>query len=112
MAEANQSSKLVVDVFPTFAQELQQLLLDANEPDLAAQIHDLGIVDRCSCSDDFCASFYTQPKPKGSYGPGHNSLSLDPSEGMIIVDTMNGKVAQVEVLYRDELRKALRVHFP
>ena len=47
---------------PDLSRELAELLLAAREPSLAAQIADLEIVAKCSCSDDFCASFYTAPK--------------------------------------------------
>ena len=75
--------------------------------ELAAQVKRLVIVDRCRCGDDFCASFYTQPKPEGAYGLGHRSMELEPAEGMLILDLVNGTIVQVEVLYRNEIRDKL-----
>jgi hypothetical protein len=63
-------------------------------------------------ADSFCATFYTQPKPKGAYGPGHDSMDLDAEEGMIIVDIVDGNIACVEVLHRDEIRDRLLDIFP
>jgi len=82
------------------------------EAELAAQVPKLTIADRCRCGDDFCSSFYTQPKPKGPYGPGHRCLDLDAPEGMLLIDVVEGKIAHVEVLNRDDVRRKLRVAVP
>jgi hypothetical protein len=55
----------LVDILPQFANELEQLLKTRHEFALAAQVKDPKIVSRCDCGDDFCGSFYTQPKPAG-----------------------------------------------
>lgn len=102
----------LVDALPLLAKEIQGLLTKANEHELATQVNELRIVERCSCEDDFCASFYTQPKPKGSYGPGHRNIALEAENGMLILDVVPGRIMQIEVLYRDEIRSALRALFP
>jgi hypothetical protein len=79
---------LLSEVLPTFAEELRQLLTATGEPELAAQVSGLRIVDRCRCGDDFCATFYVRPKPNGSYGPNHRNVSLIPNEGMLILDVV------------------------
>jgi hypothetical protein len=107
MSNAHRKSTLVSEAFPLLMQELQELLKLAGEPDLASQVPELRIVDRCRCGDDFCASFYTQPKPKGAYGPGHRNVALDPTEGMLILDVVDGVIAQVEVLNRNDIRQRL-----
>jgi hypothetical protein len=48
---------LLIESLPELSRELTELLITAREPDLALQINDLEIVARCSCSDEFCASF-------------------------------------------------------
>lgn len=68
----------LLDVLPQFVTELEQLLKH-NEPVLAAQVRGLSIIDRCRCGDDFCATFYTEPPPKGRYGPNHRTLPLEPN---------------------------------
>jgi hypothetical protein len=103
---------LLSQILPALAQELEGLLLSANEPALAAQIRALIIVDRCRCGDDFCATLYTEPRPQGPYGPNHRNIDLSPNEGMIILDVIGLKIACVEILYRNEIRKALHALFP
>jgi hypothetical protein len=56
-------SKLVTDIFPSLSQEMQRLLIEQGETDLAAQVPQLCVVERRRCGDDFCATFYVQPKP-------------------------------------------------
>jgi hypothetical protein len=98
---------LLKDALPELADELAQLLSEAGEHHLAKQVPGLTIVDRCRCGDDFCATFYTQPKPEGSYGAGHENVVLEPERGMIILDVVDDTIACVEVLYRDEVGRDL-----
>jgi hypothetical protein len=106
------SYPLLADVLQEFARELEALLTAQSESELASQICGLKIVDRCRCGDDFCATFYTQPKPKGSYGPNHKCVEVTPQEGMIILDVVDGKIMKIEVLFRDEIRHQLDVIQP
>lgn len=99
--------KSLAIALPSLAQELRMLLIEAEELELAAQVSGLEIVDRCRCGDDFCATFYTQPKPLGSYGSGHRNVALTPEKGWLILDVVDGQIMCVEVLYRDEIREAL-----
>jgi hypothetical protein len=99
---------LLIDVLPGLTQELQQLLTGQDEPALAAQVPGLRIVDRCRCEDDFCATFYVRSKPKGAYGPDHRNVALTPNEGMLILDVVGEKIAAVEVLYREDVRKVIQ----
>lgn len=98
---------LLTKSLPDLSRELSELLIRAGEPTLAAQIDSLEIVDRCDCSDDFCASFYTAPKPDGSYGPHHRNLELEPEDGSIILDLVVDRIVHVEILYRDDVRSRL-----
>jgi hypothetical protein len=97
---------------PNLSQELTALLMSAEEPTLAAQIVSLEIVQRCPCTDDFCASFYTAPRPSGAYGPGHRNVSLEPEKGMIVLDVVDERIMKVEILYRDDVRSQLASLFP
>lgn len=98
---------LLTDVLPAFASELQQLLTEAEEPRLAAQVLSLRIFERCFCGDDFCATFYTQPKPAGAYGPSHRNVVLAPDDGTVILDVVRDHICCVEVLDRPEIREKL-----
>ena len=102
----------LIEILPSLALELEQLFKKQGEPELAAQVPQLAIVDRCRCGDDFCSSFYTQPKPEGGYGPGHRCLDLDAAEGMLLVDVVEGKIAHVEVLNRVDVRHKLLAALP
>ena len=103
---------LLTEILSLLARELELLLKKQGEFELASQVRQLRIVDRCRCGDDFCSSFYTQPKPEGSYGPGHRSMDLDAAEGMVILDVVAGTIAHVEVLYREDVRQKLIAALP
>jgi len=103
---------LLADTLSEFALELERLLAKAGAPELAAQVSGLVIVDRCRCENSFCSSFYTQPKPEGRYGPGHDCLDLDTDEGMVVLDVVAGTIVHVEVLNRDDIRTKLMSKFP
>jgi hypothetical protein len=92
---------------PELAGELEALLLKNGEAELARQVAGLFIIDRCRCGDDFCATIYTAPKPKGAWGLGHETIALDPEEGYMNVDLLNGNIVEVEVLFRDQIRDQL-----
>jgi hypothetical protein len=81
--------------------------LKKGEPELAAQVPSLPISDRCRCGDESCATFYTQPKPEGAYGPGHRNVVLAPDDGTIILDVVEERIACVEVLDRNDVREKL-----
>jgi hypothetical protein len=98
---------LVSDDFPELSEELQTLLRKLGEVNLAEQVPGLKLADRCRCGDDFCATIYTQPKPKKAYEPSHRNVSLQPAKGMIILDIVEERIACVEILYRDEVRNKL-----
>lgn len=112
MNQQTEKRLLLTDALPTFSAELRQLLTEQGEPELAAQVPSLAILDRCRCGDDFCATFYTRPKPKGGYGPGHRNVRLMPQEGMLILDVVGGEIACAEVLDRDDVREKLDAVLP
>jgi hypothetical protein len=98
----------LADALPTFATELRQLLEEQGEPELAAQVPGLMIRDRCRCQDDIgCATFYTRPKPKSGFGPGHRNVRLMPQDGMLILDVVAGEIACIELLDRNDVREKL-----
>jgi len=70
------------------------------------------MVDRCRCGDDFCASFYTVPPALASFGPGDQTIALSPREGMLNIDVVGAKIVQIEVLYREGLRKKVHAAIP
>lgn len=103
---------LLLETLPQEARELEQLLKERGELDLAGQVSTLEIVERCRCGDDFCASFYTQPKPEGAYGPDHRCFDLEAAKEMVILDVVSGLIAYVEILNRDDVRTLLVAALP
>jgi hypothetical protein len=102
----------LIEVLPALAAELEELLATQGEHTLATQVRELNIVDRCRCGDDFCSTFYTEPRPQGSYGKGHRNVELEPADGMLILDVVKEKIVCVEVLYRDEIKRTLHAALP
>jgi hypothetical protein len=100
---------LFKDAFPALAGELTELLQTEGQTDLVGQVASLCICDRCRCGDDFCATFYTAAKPKGAFGPGHETVPLSAS---LILDLVDRRIVSVEVLYRNEVRRRLHELFP
>ena len=98
---------LLVESLPEFSRELTELLVAAGEPAFAAQIDRLEIVAKCSCNDDFCASFYTARKPFERYGEWRPSLEVQPTQGMILLHLVGDTITFIEVLYRDDVRSKL-----
>lgn len=112
MNKSKDKRPLLTDVLPEFATELQQLLSEKGEPELVAQVSCLAIFDRCRCKDDFCATFYTRPKPDGTFGSGHRNVALTPEDGMLILDVVARKIMCVEVLDREDVRRKLEEVLP
>ena len=93
-----------MDEWPRLARELDDALLASGESLLAASVDSLRVVEQCGCDDDFCQSFYTAPKPQGTFGRGHRNVLLDPPwTGMLILDVVDDKIVYVEVIDRHPL---------
>lgn len=105
-------SPLLQDSLPDLADELTSLLRKMNERNLLEQVPLLRLVDWCRCGDDFCATLYTAPKPKGAYGPNHESISLNPSSGHLVLDLVDRKIVCIEILFREDLRGRVLQLFP
>jgi hypothetical protein len=112
MKQQTEKRLLLTDTLPEFAAELRQLLEKQGEPDLAAQVPGLAILDRCRCGDNSCATVYTKPKPEGGFGSGHRNVRLIPNEGMLILDVVADEIACVETLDRPEVKEKLLAAIP
>jgi hypothetical protein len=112
LGKAGQAAMLLIEILPVLADELEQLLEKAEESDLAAQVSQLKVVERCRCGDDCCASFYTQLFPEGRYGPGSRTVELKAPEGMLILDILDGTIVHVDVLNRKDFRQKLLAALP
>lgn len=103
------SNFLLSNEFPELSNELKNLLSD--KPDYAAQIDNLVVVDRCRCEDNSCSTMYSLQKPDGAWGDGHENFMLN-SRDIIIIDAVNGVIAELEILDRSEIRKKLSQLIP
>lgn len=100
------------EVFPEFATELADLVAESDKPELAKQIPDLPVVERCRCGQRNCAHFYTATPPSSGYGPNHTNVPLDARRGLITLDVVDGAVVGVEILDRPDVKRRLDVAFP
>ncbi|HEY7604893.1 MAG TPA: hypothetical protein VH760_11585 [Gaiellaceae bacterium] len=87
---------------PAFAAELEQTLRDAGQPELADQVAGLRITALCRCEVAGCASFSTVLPMKRWFRRG----ALVPA-GDLVVNTIDGDIAFVEVLDRPDVRATL-----
>ena len=103
--------RMLQDLLPAFAAELESLTLAAGRGDLVAQIRSLPVLERCDCGQDDCAHFYTEPRPRGSYGAGHSNLMLPSDRGLIVYDLIDDRIVAVEVLDRPDVKTVLDRYF-
>ena len=106
------TSPLLRDSLPGLAGEVEGLLRESGRTSLADQVPGLRVHDRCRCEDEFCATVYTARPPQGSWGPRHENVVLEPANGMLVLDVVDGKVSCIEVLYRDDIREQVLKRFP
>lgn len=97
----------MVEVLPEMAAELREALIRNGNIELASQVAEVCIVELCSCGDDFCSSFYTGPRPAGSWGAGHENVVPDMKTGTLVLDVVDGVVRYVEVLDRPDVHETL-----
>ena len=89
-------------IAPGFAAELEGALRAAGKPELADQVGTLRITALCRCEVEGCASFSTVLPMKRWFRRG----ALVPA-GDLVVNTIDGEIAFVEVLDRPDVRAAL-----
>jgi hypothetical protein len=95
---------LLCTTWPVFTAEFAAALNAEGEDRLTDQLGQLHIVKVCGCSDDFCQSFYTGPKPAGAYDDGHRNVCLNaPWPAFLVLDVVHDDIIYVEVLNRSPL---------
>jgi hypothetical protein len=88
---------------PAFAAELETALRAEGRPELAEQVQGLRITALCACEVEGCASFSTVLPMKRWFRRG----ALVPA-GDLVVNTIDGDIAYVELLDRPDVRAAIR----
>lgn len=84
------------------------MLLKLGEAGLAGEVSALEIRDRCRCGDDFCATMFVRPRPRSSVeGRAGRTIDLESEDGYLIVDIVDDHIAEIEILYRDDVRSSL-----
>jgi len=100
-----ETGHLLEESLPELAGELKLLLATAGEEELASQISSLRLTDVVvmirSVRPVLCST------SRGSWRPRHKTICLNPSAEMTNVDVVDGKVVEIEVLYRDDFRDKL-----
>lgn len=112
MNEERPAFPLLRDVAPALVSELQGLLLDRGERDLAGKVAGLAIRELCPCTDDFCATFYAVPRHRPGPAPGSRTIRLAAAEGYLNVDVDASDIIGIEILFRDKLRAKIRAAAP
>lgn len=94
-AVAEPNRPLLELVLPDLSAELAAGLVADGRPELAEQIPQLRISERCGCGDSFCTSFYVGPRPGGAWSDEgeHESLMADVNRGMVVLMPSPGRSA-------------------
>lgn len=103
----NPGQPLLKEALPELASELYDLLIKKNANELAQQIDSLRIVELCDCGGEFCSAFYTSPKPNDLWDGELYSIELEKKNGLIVLDVVDSKIVQVEILFRDDIKRKL-----
>ena len=97
----------LAETLPAFPAELRQLLEQKGEPELAAQVPELMIFDRCRCGKENLRHVLRATQTaKNGFGPGHRNVRLMPELGMLILDVVAGEIACVEIFDRDHVGRS------
>ena len=87
---------LVSELFPELAKHILRDLRRLKRNDLAAQVMNLRVVDRCRCGEAACGTFYTQGTESRRRMPTLGTdIMLDCGA---IVTEVHGRIVEVETL--------------
>ena len=113
------------DALPEFAADLVEELRRYHKEfswahcgnfDLAPQVHDLVIAQRCRCAPYHgCDAFYTSSPVRRSWGDGEHGNVFEVyirRSGNVLLDVVEGQISFVSVRYRRDVAAVLDEHFP
>lgn len=104
----NSHPHLLSNALPEFAVELTSLLKQSGADDLADQVSDLLIVDRCRCDEPDCGAFFVHSEPKKTWVEEHEDIKLYPETGeRLIVEVCKRRIVGVELIGRESIHRKL-----
>jgi hypothetical protein len=99
----------VYELFPELAKQILRDLRRMKRTDLAAQVMNLRVVDRCRCESEACGTFYTQ-EAESRNGTATRGISIMLECGANVTEAA-GVIVAVETLDR-QVNEALRRVIP
>jgi hypothetical protein len=87
----------------SLADELRKRLEAAGERDLVAAVEELRVVERCTCDDPRCESFYALPRFQAIWLWNRGGRTI-PLGGGLTADAVGDRIVAVEVVRDSEER--------
>ncbi len=81
----------------SLARELRKRLEAAGERDLVEAVEELRVVERCSCDDPRCESFYTLPRFQTIWLWNRGGRTIPLAAGLA-VDAVGNRIVAIEVI--------------
>jgi len=71
-------------MIPELVNKMQEVLLKDGNNIIARTVSSTRIVDKFRCDQDFCAPNCIAPQVAGAWGPGHETIPLEPENFLLI----------------------------
>jgi hypothetical protein len=97
---------------PEFAAETRRTLIQCGEAELAKQVDELWVYDRCRCGGEECATVYTSTGEEPRSGYRGTGGYLEGAKGYVLIDVCNEHIICIETLDYPEFVKALAELLP
>jgi hypothetical protein len=97
---------------PEFAAETRRTLIECDEAELAKQVDELWIYDRCRCGGEECATVYTSTGEEPTSTSRRTGGHLPDAKGYVIIDVRNERIICIEMLEYPEFVSAVRELLP
>ncbi len=97
---------------PEFAAETRRTLIQCGEAELAKQVDELWVYDRCRCGGEECATVYTSTGEESTSGCRGTGGHLPGANGYVLIDVCNERIICIETLCYPEFVKALTKLLP
>ena len=97
---------------PEFAAETRRTLIECGEVELAKQVDELWVYDRCRCGDEGCATVYTSTSEESRSGYRGTGGHMPDAKGYVLIDVCNERITCIETLEYPEFVQAVRELLP